>query len=95
MQASLNAVDISNTWCNIVYFSDFSLISFLSDIACVWSALRDFSINLYLCNPASLAFDTKPEKMGDKRKKNVERKIIVSKITNFCNEEKILEDCSS
>jgi hypothetical protein len=45
MLASLNAVDISNTW--LTLFSDFSFIYFLTNRTCVRNGLRDFSITLH------------------------------------------------
>jgi hypothetical protein len=49
MHASLNAVDISNTLYNIVFFSsDFSVIYFLTIRTCVRIRFRDVSITLYV-----------------------------------------------
>jgi hypothetical protein len=48
IHASLNAVDISNTWYNIFFlFSDFNVIYFLRNRICVRNGLRDFLIILY------------------------------------------------
>jgi hypothetical protein len=49
MRASLNMVDIFNTWYNIDFlFSDFNVIYFLTNRTCVRNGLRDFLITLYI-----------------------------------------------
>jgi hypothetical protein len=48
IDASLNAVDISNTQYIIVFFSDFNVIYFLANSTYFSNGLRDFSIIIYV-----------------------------------------------